>query len=69
MNLQNNHGISPLHNAVQKEKVELVRLLVENGADVTLKDKNGQTAEEIALEKYCYNENMKAIADYFKALL
>ena len=37
-------GLTPLHLAVTKAKVSCVRALVENGADMSMRDKQGQDA-------------------------
>lgn len=65
VNLQNDLGMSCLHWAVQVQSFELVQLLIENGIDVTLRNKENKTALDIALEN-CSNgdddENMTTIA-------
>lgn len=38
----------PLHYAVKKNRLDMVKLLVARGADVTLKDCKGRTAEQVA---------------------
>ena len=37
-------GLTPLHLAITKAKVSCVRALVENGADMSMRDKQGQDA-------------------------
>ncbi len=50
-NLQslNKAGINALHYAVDNEKVNAVRVLLENGADPNLKDKDGLTTLHYAV--------------------
>jgi len=40
---------TPLHDAARREYLSLVKLLVERGADVRVKNDNGQTASDVAL--------------------
>jgi acyl-CoA-binding protein len=47
-NLQDNNGATPLHFAVMVEELELVRILLENGADTTIKDISGESPIDIA---------------------
>lgn len=39
---------TPLHEAAQKGRTQLCSLLVNNGADVNMKNQDGQTAFDIA---------------------
>lgn len=48
MNVKNEEGMTPLHCAVNAENVDLVKVLVEHGADVKLKNNQGETAAELA---------------------
>lgn len=50
MNIQNELGMSSLHWAVQVRSLELVHVLINAGADVTLKDSTGKTALDLALQ-------------------
>ena len=43
-NYINARGFSPLHFAVRKNNLDLVAVLIDNGADINIKDKIGQTA-------------------------
>jgi uncharacterized protein len=45
VNAQNNDGISPLINT---PTADVARVLIENGADLSLRDKQGKTALEEA---------------------
>lgn len=47
----NDVGNTPLHMAVRRREVELVRLLLREGADVTLKNKEQKTPHDIAWAK------------------
>ncbi|KAJ3216461.1 hypothetical protein HDU67_009416 [Dinochytrium kinnereticum] len=50
-NLQNDLGATPLHEAVTKNNVEVVQLLLEKGALKDIKQKDGRMPIEIATEK------------------
>jgi ankyrin repeat protein len=41
---------TPLHGAAENGHLEIVRLLVEHGADVSIRDASGRTAREAALQ-------------------
>lgn len=57
LNLRNANGYTPLHLACYALNEAVVIRLIENGADVTLQDKNGLTARDLArLNKY-YSES------------
>ena len=43
-NKQSKQGLTPLHLAVSKGLVDCVRALLENGADIMIKDDSGQNA-------------------------
>lgn len=43
MNCTDSQGLTPLILAVKKGKLEIVKFLVENGADVAKEDKDGRT--------------------------
>lgn len=46
------NGFYPIHAAVlAKAPLEIIKLLLENGADLTIKTKNGATAMELAKRK------------------
>jgi ankyrin repeat protein len=49
--LQNKHGWTPLHRASINGALEVVRLLLEHGADVEAKDNDGETALQVAAYK------------------
>ena len=55
VNIQgNNNGWTPLHFAVHNRQTNLVKKLLENdNIDLTLKDKEGKTVEDIAKENGC----------------
>ncbi|GKZ34441.1 hypothetical protein AbraIFM66950_004716 [Aspergillus brasiliensis] len=46
----NKQGISPLHKAIQKSQIDLVRLFLDSGASVTARGKNGIKCVEQVLE-------------------
>jgi len=53
VNEPNGYNRTPLHNAALNGSANIVRLLLEHGADVTLKDSAKETAEDIArAQKY-----------------
>ena len=55
------YGTTPLIRAVQIKSRELVKLLVEHGADVTLRDREGKTAQDWALKRnFCEVEDLLA---------
>jgi ankyrin repeat protein len=43
---------SPLHDTARRGHLSVVKLLVERGADVTIKNKNGGTARDVARAWY-----------------
>lgn len=49
LNAVDNLGYTPLQRAVQNNRPRLVKLLFENGADFTIKNKLGRTALELAI--------------------
>lgn len=55
---------TPLHYAVENYDVELMQILVFNGADLTLKNKDGKTPLDIAIE-----QNDDDVVDYFKTVM
>lgn len=46
-----NMGTTPLHNAVSGNHIEVVKILLEVGADPNIKNSEGKTAKEIAIER------------------
>jgi len=48
LNVQSSSGSTPLHCAVTRGHIEAVRLLVQKGADLALKDEDGLKAADIA---------------------
>ena len=44
INTRNDHAVTPLMAAAYSGHTEIVKLLIDNNADITLKDKDGQTA-------------------------
>jgi ankyrin repeat protein len=48
VNIPNNQGKTPLMQAAQNDNSYLVTLLIDNGANATIKDKNGKTAYNYA---------------------
>lgn len=51
VNGQNKFGATPLHMAVWKKQAKLVSLLLASGADKAIKDKDGKTPLEDAMDK------------------
>lgn len=51
VNLRNNRNQAPLHLAVTQGHLEMVQLLVSEGADVNSEDEDGDTAMHIILER------------------
>ena len=50
VNFQNKQGQTALMRAVQFEKIEMIKYLILKGARLDLKDNNGQTALNMAIE-------------------
>lgn len=48
LNIKNNEGMTALHWAVKEEKEKVVELLLENGADPTIKNNEGETSIDLA---------------------
>ncbi len=48
-------GITLLHCAVREKNEEIVMILLENGADVTIQDDEGKTPLHYAVENDCYD--------------
>ena len=56
-------GYAPLHRAVQRKKLQIVKCLVEHGANITLvEEEEGKTALELAMENH-----QAEIVKYLKA--
>ena len=62
INLPRHMDLTPLMDAAQFNKPEAIRVLLDSGADETLKNDNGQTAEQLAEEA----EAKQAFADFKK---
>lgn len=58
VNAQNKLGDTPLHCAASKDHVPIVSLLLENGADPTLRNKDGQKAVEL-----CHEPKVKVLLE------
>ncbi|XP_037040566.1 poly [ADP-ribose] polymerase tankyrase-2-like [Bradysia coprophila] len=52
---------TPLHLAAYKNRGKIVELLLENGADSAVKDKDGKTALDLAKERNYDNSNQHAV--------
>lgn len=63
LDVQTNYGETVLHYACRNNMKELVRLLLQAGADASLKNNNGVTALRIA-EIHKYDEIIQLIKDY-----
>ena len=50
VNGQSSSASTPLHCALTRGHEDAVRLLVQNGADIKVKDEDGKTAENLAKE-------------------
>ena len=60
---QGNLGRTPLHRAVNARKPQIVRLLLEHGADVSVRDEGGRTAYQLA--SHCeYQEIVELLSAY-----
>ena len=57
------HGRCCLHEAVEKGYVDLVAFLLQNGADIYLKDDRGQTAQDLA-EAICSTASEPTASDF-----
>ena len=51
MDIANNNGDTPLMDAAYLGKTEILRYLLESGADTSLKNKSGKTALDLAKAK------------------
>ena len=60
VNIQNKAGNTPLHEAAKADHTEIARLLVLNGADLTMKNKEKRTPQIIA-EKLKHESTLKVI--------
>ncbi|AWI26304.1 ankyrin repeat domain-containing protein [Flavobacterium pallidum] len=60
---ETSNGMTPLMFAARYNQVEILKLLVEKGADLKAKDANGFTAL-----KYAENSNATAAAEYLKSI-
>ena len=63
MNAQNSKGDTPLHRTTPWNNLTVARLLVENGADITIENEEGLTPLEKAKE-----ERARGIVKYLKKL-
>lgn len=61
INVKNNKGWSPLHLAVMNNDLDVVKLLVEKGADISIMDNTSKTPLEIA-----FDNNFTDIFEYLK---
>ena len=67
INSQNNRLNTSLHLASLKCDLALVKLLVENGADLSLKNKNGYTAHDLVILNHDSDpEDRKILIQYFE---
>lgn len=61
----NPYDVTPLHTAINEKNIEMVDVLMANGADITLRNRFGQTALELARSKG-YKDIDRLICDYIK---
>ena len=61
--LQNNAGYTPLHLAVYKRSNQAVRLLLEHGADVNVRNISGDTPSQLG-SRYDYEEIVELLSEY-----
>lgn len=48
IDVTNDHGNTPIHNAVRKGHTKVVKVLLENGADLSIKNVKGKTPIDLA---------------------
>lgn len=60
---QDQDGNTPIHNEVNKKNMDGIQLLLEAGADVNIKNKKGQTLNDIFLRKRNVTDEFKVIMD------
>ena len=58
INYQNRYGNTALHIAAKKGNFEVVKALVEKGANTTIKNNDGKTALDLAIESNNRNEEI-----------
>ena len=61
----NLEGWTPLHFATMEGRMRFVQFLIENGADLDIKDLQGQTARDVAGD-CIYKEEIYSILDKYK---
>lgn len=49
INVADYNGETPIYLAIRKNRIEMLRFLINNSADLTVKDKNGNTPFEFAI--------------------
>jgi ankyrin repeat protein len=49
INVPDYNGETPIYIAIRKNRIEMLRFLINNSADLTVKDKNGNTPFEFAI--------------------
>ena len=67
VNAQFDHGFTPLHFAVRSNRPNVVRLLLDSGADPDVKDRWARKPVTLALEVKAFSEiydMLKAVSDY-----
>ena len=51
INCKNNDDMTPMDIAIQRNKLEFIHLLIQNGADLYTQDKDGNTPLHLAIKK------------------
>ena len=66
VNVSDNYGQTPLHFAAYHNETEIIKILLENGANPNLKNKNGKTPIHL-LAMYGPAKSMKVLLNYGQA--
>jgi ankyrin repeat protein len=63
VNVQDNYGYMPLHEAARNEHLDIVKILLEKGADINARNKDDQTPLELEHEEKIRSLLQKARKD------